>query len=136
MNIEINDYIDELVKNVVFSGLRSYNDKFATRNQMDFSIVAKQDGKIVGVAIGESKYDWLILQYLWIEELFRGQGLGNTIIKNLETLARKRNLVGIHLDTFEFQARGFYEKSGFVLFGEIADHPSGYKRYFMKKNLS
>ena len=135
MNIEINDYVDELVKGVVFSGLRSYNDKFAKRNQMDFSIVAKHDEKIVGVAMGESKYDWLILQYLWIEELFRGQGLGNTIIKNLETLARKRNLVGIHLDTFEFQARGFYEKSGFVLFGEIDDHPSGYKRYFMKKNL-
>jgi hypothetical protein len=37
----------------------------------------------------------------------------------------------IGLDTFEFQARGFYEKLGFELFGTLDDHPVGHCRFFL-----
>ncbi len=30
-----------------------------------------------------------------------------------------------HLDTFDFQARGFYEKNGFHVFGTIENYRSG-----------
>jgi hypothetical protein len=39
------------------------------------------------------------------------------------------------LDTFEFQARGFYERLGYRCFGELNDYPTGFARYFMKKAL-
>jgi hypothetical protein len=39
------------------------------------------------------------------------------------------------LDTFEFQARGFYESLGYECFGELPDYPKGHARYFMKKAL-
>ena len=37
--------------------------------------------------------------------------------------------------TFEFQARGFYERLGYRCFGELNDYPTGFARYFMKKAL-
>lgn len=38
------------------------------------------------------------------------------------------------LDTFDFQAEGFYVKNGYKVIGEIADFPKGHKRiYFAKR---
>jgi hypothetical protein len=47
----------------------------------------------------------------------------------------RRGCVGVWLDTFSFQARGFYEKLGYRVFGEVADYPPGHTRHFLKKSL-
>jgi hypothetical protein len=39
------------------------------------------------------------------------------------------------LDTFEFQARGFYEHQGYTCFADLPDYPPGFSRFFMKKSL-
>ena len=44
-------------------------------------------------------------------------------------------MTGIWLDTFSFQARRFYEKLGYVVFGELPDYPAGHSRYFLQKRL-
>ncbi|MBV1820626.1 hypothetical protein [Anaerosalibacter bizertensis] len=41
----------------------------------------------------------------------------------------------IHLDTFDFQAKDFYIKHGYEVFGILDDCPSGHKMYYMKKNI-
>jgi len=135
--IEINRFnsVDDSVKKIVWDGLRSYNDTFYVRNQMDFSVTVQIDDKIVAAAIGESKYEWLIIQYFYVEDKFRKNGIRSKILKEIVEIAKDRNCKGIHLDTFEFQARDFYVKQGFNVFGEIDDHPSGYKRYFMKMSI-
>jgi len=40
----------------------------------------------------------------------------------------------VWLDTFEFQARGFYERLGYTCFGELKNYPTG-SRFFMSKRL-
>jgi len=40
-----------------------------------------------------------------------------------------------HLDTFDFQAKGFYEKLGYTVFGVLEDCPEGHNRYYMSKKL-
>jgi hypothetical protein len=47
----------------------------------------------------------------------------------------KRGCHSAWLDTFEFQARGFYERLGYSCFAELRDYPPGFARYFMKKAL-
>jgi hypothetical protein len=53
-----------------------------------------------------------------------------------ESEAVARGCHGAWLDTFEFQARPFYERLGYVCFGELEDYPVGSARYFMRKLLS
>ncbi len=38
-----------------------------------------------------------------------------------------------HLDTFSFQARGFYEALGYEVFGRLEEYPPGHERYFLRK---
>ena len=136
LKIISHDKIQDSVKDFVINGLRSYNDGFSIRNQHDFSITAEYNNEIVAAAVGESKYNWLIIQYFYVNERFRNIKVGSMLIKAVVDLAKNRKCTGIHLDTFEFQARDFYIKQGFVVFGEINDHPSGYKRYFMKMSIT
>jgi hypothetical protein len=42
----------------------------------------------------------------------------------------------LHLDTFDFQAKDFYVKHGYEVFGVLEDCPEGHVRYFMKKICS
>ncbi len=42
---------------------------------------------------------------------------------------------GLFLDTLGFQARGFYEKMGFTMFGAIDNAAGPHARYFMSKRL-
>jgi ribosomal protein S18 acetylase RimI-like enzyme len=43
--------------------------------------------------------------------------------------------VGVWLNTFSFQALGFYQRLGYEVFGSLDDHPRGSQRYFMRKLL-
>jgi len=49
--------------------------------------------------------------------------------------AMRRGCSGAWLDAFSFQARGFYEKLGYAVFGSIEDYPPGHSRFFLKKTF-
>jgi GNAT superfamily N-acetyltransferase len=92
-------------------------------------------GAVTGGATGYALLDWLFIQFFSVPEVLRGTGVGTELMNRVEAFARERGLIGMWLDTFEFQARPFYEKLGFSVFGTIEDHPIGSRRYFMSKRF-
>jgi GNAT superfamily N-acetyltransferase len=80
-------------------------------------------------------YGWAFVRYLAVPEKYRGLGLGRRLMDEAEKIARARSYIGMWLDTFEFQARPFYEKLGFELFGELEGGPGAVPRYFLKKRF-
>jgi len=126
---------DNEVCEVVWNGLLAYNQKYAQRNHKDFTISVKDKGKIVGGAIGESKFGWTILQYLWIHEDYRGHNVGSKLMKEVEQLAKRRRSIGVWLDTFSFQAPQFYRKLGYKKIGYLQDHPDGHAKYWFAKRI-
>jgi hypothetical protein len=53
----------------------------------------------------------------------------------VEEKARELGAKNAYLDTFSFQAPGFYEKLGYQTFGELPAFPPGHERFYMKKEL-
>jgi GNAT superfamily N-acetyltransferase len=83
-----------------------------------------------------SVWDSFYVDMLVAPEGYRGAGHGGSLMAQVEDEARSRGCRNIWLDTFAFQARPFYEKLGFRVFGQI-DGPSPiFPRYFMIKDLS
>ena len=80
-------------------------------------------------------YGWLFTQLLVVPEQTRGQGLGRRLMSLAEAEAVKRGCHAAWLDTFEFQAKAFYEKIGYSCFATLPDFPKGSSRYFMRKDL-
>jgi GNAT superfamily N-acetyltransferase len=94
------------------------------------------EGALVGGLTG-MLYCWncLSIDLLWIDEAQRGHGYGSQLLQAAEDEASRSGAHLSHLDTFDFQARDFYVKHGYEVFGELADCPPGHTRYYMKKVL-
>ena len=55
--------------------------------------------------------------------------------KEVEEEAKAAGCYMAQLDTFDFQAPGFYEKQGYEIFGTLTNAPKGHTHYYMKKTL-
>ncbi|WP_210419486.1 GNAT family N-acetyltransferase [Pedobacter sp. KBS0701] len=78
--------------------------------------------------------EWLRDHLLWVKEEYKRKGLGSQLLKYIEKIALESGATISMLDTFDFQAEGFYVKNGYKVIGEIADFPKGHKRiYFAKR---
>jgi GNAT superfamily N-acetyltransferase len=92
-------------------------------------------GAVAGGLYGYFRYDWLFIELIFVPEDRRGQDLGSALLAIAQAQARAWGAVGVWLDTFSFQARGFYERHGFAVFGGIADYPAPHERFFLNKRL-
>ena len=94
------------------------------------------DGTILGgciVWLG----DWgtAIVDTLWVDERYRGQGLGAALVRDVERVLAEKDCRLVILATFDFQARPFYEKQGYLPCG-VGDWPKGHCNYYLKKRLN
>lgn len=92
-------------------------------------------GEVAGGLIGQTHWNWFYINLMFIKEELRGRGYGHRILTLAEEEARQRGAMHVYLDTFSFQAPGFYEKHGYQVFGELKDFPPGHQRYYLSKEL-
>lgn len=92
-------------------------------------------GALVGGLLGETFWGWLRVYKLWLDERLRGGGYGTRLMQAAEEEARRRGCRYSRLDTYGYQARGFYEKLGYRVVGCYEDYPPGSAEYYMRKEL-
>ena len=61
--------------------------------------------------------------------------LGKRLLTEIEKIAVEEDCTLIHLNTFDFQAKDFYIKYGYEIFGVLEDCPENHCRYYLKKKL-
>ncbi|WP_375461542.1 GNAT family N-acetyltransferase [uncultured Enterovirga sp.] len=121
----------------VLSGLIGYNEQAAGpgRHAPIAVYVRGPDATIVGGLEGRTSYCWLIIELVFLPEACRGQRVGARVLRQAEEEAVRRGCHGARLDTASFQARGFYEKQGYAVFGELDLGSGGHRLFFMHKDL-
>jgi GNAT superfamily N-acetyltransferase len=136
--IQLTDVADPAVREALVAPLLAYNVQQTGRSNFRLLILTLTDanGRVVGGLWGRTVYDWLFVELLVVPETMRGRGIGTELMQRAEGEAVARGCHSAWLDTFQFQARGFYEKLGYSCFAELADYPPGFSRYFMKKTLA
>lgn len=93
------------------------------------------DDDVLGGIVGEVIFGWLNISVLWVADKHRGTGLGAALLAAAERFAVEGGARHAHLDTFDWQAAGFYMKHGYTEFARLSDFPPGRQRIFMKKQL-
>ena len=94
------------------------------------------EGEILGGLLGQIWAQWLYIAELAVHEPFRGRGYGTKLLSRAEQYALERSCGNAWLSTFSFQARPFYEKLGYQLFGTLENYPKGHSLFFMTKRLA
>jgi GNAT superfamily N-acetyltransferase len=92
-------------------------------------------GTIVGGIYGATIWGWLLIEGLWVAPEQRGRGHGGRLLAAAEALAIDRGCKSARLGTFDFQARAFYERHGYGVFGELAGFPEGHRHFELSKRL-
>ncbi len=122
----------------VLAGLRAFNVAVIGEPRVEPVHIFLRDaeGAVVGGLTGVIKWRWVYVAILWVAEAYRGKGHGAALLAAAEELGRSRGCLGVHLDTFEYQARPFYEARGYQLFGTLEDYPPGYRQFHLAKRLA
>lgn len=127
---------EEVIDKLVYYNLSKVplkqNKEFISINK----IIKNEKGEIIA-GILSRMYCWncLFVDTLFVDEIYRGQGLGEKLLKEVEKVAINKGCELIHLDTFDFQAKDFYLKYGYEIFGVLEDCPEGHCRYYLKKKV-
>lgn len=93
------------------------------------------EGTVRGGAKCEIAWGWVYVDWLWVEEGLRREGLGGRLLAAAEALARESGCLGVHLNTWSFQAPGFYRRQGYAEVGRVEDMPPGATRHWFAKRF-
>ena len=122
----------------LWNGLIRYNLQQAGPFSYKRTVLTVRDAKkrILGGVILQSYWLETYVELLWLSARARRLGLGRQLMQEAERRARRRGSRLLHLNTYSFQAPGFYEKLGYKPFGELRDLSNPTRRFWLWKRLA
>ncbi|MBR0451162.1 MAG: GNAT family N-acetyltransferase [Oscillospiraceae bacterium] len=124
------EYISKKISDIVPREVDADAEEFVLK-------IENENGEIIGGCVAEVyEYHWsrMLLEDLWVDERYRHQGIGSTIIREAERIAREKGCRVVTLGTSSYMARPFYEKHGYTVFS-ILQKTNGYLSYSLVKYL-
>ncbi|WP_320129820.1 GNAT family N-acetyltransferase [uncultured Sphaerochaeta sp.] len=137
MHYETTDHPKQTEIAEIYENLKKFNLAHL-ENQIvrELAVFAHEDGeRLAGGLSADTHGNWLEILYLWVDEKYRGQGLGTNLLAKAEAEALQRGCSYAFLNTFGFQAKGFYEKQGYTEVFVLEAYPETGTRHYMKKTL-
>ncbi|ATF95494.1 putative acetyltransferase [Cedecea neteri] len=135
MNIHFSDRPDEKTKHLIIDNLWTHNEAWAPVDIRPFMLSIYNGDMLSGGLVAQTWWGALEIQYLWVAEEERRKGYGRALMLRAEMEARKRGCHMTYVDTFSFQARGFYEKLGYREYGKLDGYARKFSRHYLSKEL-
>ncbi len=124
----------------VHAGLYWYVDEHvgAERDNPGITIklvVKDGAGQVVGGLLAWTTIRNMILDDLWLDDAYRGRGLGTKLLLEAERIARNAGCLACQTYSFDFQAPGFFRKLGYQSYGVSDGYPHGVTEHYFIKRL-
>ena len=117
--------------------IRSYNRSKREKAESEpLNLYVEDDkGELMAGLVAETFGNWLEIEYLFVKEEFRGQGIGSQLLQQAESEAKKRNCRYAFVNTYQFQAPTLYQKQGYKEVFTLKDYPYTGQRHYYQKDL-
>jgi len=117
--------------------IRSYNrSKREAAESEPLNLYVEDDsGQVMAGLVAETFGNWLEIEYLFVKEDLRGQGIGPQLLQQAESEAKKRNCRFAFVNTYQFQAPAFYQKHGYKEVFTMKNYPYTGQRHYYQKEL-
>lgn len=121
----------------VYQRLYQYNEQFVEQALITPLLLTLDDqtGYSMAGFIGTTWGQWLTIEALWVDEVWRGKGAGKQLLQAAEQQAASRGCRFAITDTFDFQALDFYKKCGYQLQMTLQQRPVQYEQYWLTRRL-
>ena len=101
-----------------------------------FAVLARDlDGHVVGGIRARAFSGYLCIELLWLADTARGAGTGTRLVERAEAFALQHGFTRARVETTSCQARPFYEKLGYRVYGTLEDCPVGHTPWYLAKRL-
>jgi len=138
---------DEGATEFVIEQLKAFNDSshplIAEQRQnpsdpVALQAFAREGDRVVGAVLARAAitWQWLEISIVWVDEEFRGKGIGTLLMNEIEEMGRRHGCTRAKVSSWEFQAPGFYEKRGYVVYGVLDNYPEGVRDFMLWKSLA
>ena len=97
--------------------------------------IEDEHGEIMAGLVAETFGNWLEIEYLFVKEDIRGQGIGSKLLEQAESEAKMRNCRFAFVNTYQFQAPAFYQKQDYKKVFTLKDYPYTGQRHYYQKDL-
>ena len=117
--------------------IRSYNrSKREAAESEPLNLYVEDDsGQLMAGLVAETFGNWLEIEYLFVKEDLRGQGIGSQLLQQAESEAKNRNCRFAFVNTYQFQAPDFYKRHGYKEVLRLQDYPYTGQRHYYQKDL-
>ncbi|HAX91190.1 MAG TPA: hypothetical protein DCY07_03145 [Rhodospirillaceae bacterium] len=129
-SFDVSDTIETDVHKAVKAALSDYavSKNVPPYDEKELSIVRRsENGEVVACLTGRTYWNWLCIEYLWVHETLRGQGVGSALVKAAEDEAQMRGCVAVYLWSEHFFGPDFYPKLGYTAVLVVDDAPIGHQ---------
>ena len=125
----------------ISKGIQTFNQDHLTDDVVfepdtKFAVFARNnENEVVGGIRATAFWNYCIIELLWLADETRGSGIGSKLMAQAEAFAKEKGFHYMRTETLSFQAKPFYEKLGYRVFGQLEDYPQGHTTYCLVKKL-
>ena len=136
MNTKIFTTLPQDAKDIrieVFMIEQGFENEFDEYYTLSYYIVGLDEGKFIGSCLFFKEYNHYTIGSVAVLKEYRNQHIGNLLIRTAEKEIKKLNgdLIVVHA---QVRICPFYEKQGYIQFGQI-DDDEGVPHMWMKKKI-
>ena len=100
---------------------------------LTINLIAKQGAQVIGgVAASSDDYGIGYLEMLWVDPMFRRQGIGQALLVAVEQALFKAGCCKVRLETFDYQAPAFYRANQY----QVALYPCSVDRILFCQTIA
>ncbi|MCH9814254.1 MAG: GNAT family N-acetyltransferase [Epsilonproteobacteria bacterium] len=99
-------------------------------------VVKNSDEKLIGGIMGQATRNMLFISHLFVDESYRGEGLGAKLMLNIEASAQKLGCDLMRLNTFNQKTNVFYKRLGYKETTIIRSYMNGFDLVYYEKALN
>ncbi|MDR3492435.1 MAG: GNAT family N-acetyltransferase [Gammaproteobacteria bacterium] len=137
--IIIDEVAPEKIKELLINDFRDYNTHYFGKYKLEkFAFYINNDASemIAGLyGFVLKKYSTVRIEFLFVKEVYRNQGVGKQLLEQLKKYAHDKNCNKIQVSTMEFQGPQFYEKNDYERIGIIPKWFCDKDEIFFEKKL-
>src|SRR5205807_5634644 len=84
-DVQIDNQLSEADERAIVGGLLAFNEKWlGPSNDQSVHFVARDELGVVGGLLGHTRWKWLYVAKLWVDERARGRGIGTKLLNAAE----------------------------------------------------
>ena len=130
---EINPLIKDL--EIISEGVNSYGRSISVSDALPIASFVRLNGQIIAGVSGRMEFSRLFINYLWVKDEFRKQGIASRLLENIEVVAKNHNCLDVVIETLLDEVAEIYNRRGYQTLVKIPNYVGRFSRSILKKNL-